>query len=593
MNIKPRLVRVTGLYGALAAFVVGLICFFYRVPGQRWDVPIFYHSDAFSHLMIAKSLITNGWWWNIPELSAPYGLEMVAYPVGGNVDLLIMTILARVISTPGGLVNAFWILSVALAAVTACWSLERLGISKPIAFVVGVAYACLPHVFYRNVMHLMLMTYLVPPVAAWAVLLITGGWRSLSRLERGVFLAFCALLGFNYPYAAFFGAVCLATAGIAALVSRQRDSTRRAVASLVLLIAATGLSLAPTWVAWKRDPDTGRFINSFKAASAADIFGLKLRQLLTPVPEHRIGVLRWIQEKVDGARFPMESENSFSRLGLLGAIGFCWLTAFAIFGRGMAAPEIAHSREFSALSALTLTLLLLSTVGGVGSLFNVFVSPDIRCYNRSSVFIAFYSLAAFAMLLGRLPMLQRIRNGIPLARSSLPPVALLGALLLFCVFDQDASSIIHSRRVHDIALYDLQKDFVRRVESRLSPGSRVYQIPFAEYPITDRVERIQIQVHLAAYLLSRNGTQWSWPAISSEARAWNLSLDPLNAVDFVGRLREAGFAGLWVDRQGFDSQTLPGLEAGLQQVLGAPVETAKDRYAFYLVNSAGNSRISR
>jgi phosphoglycerol transferase len=255
--------------------------------------------------------------------------------------------------------------------------------------------------------------------------------------------------------------------------------------------------------------------------------------------------------------------------------------------------EIEHSREFSALSTLTLTLLLLSTVGGVGSLFNVFVSPDIRCYNRSSVFIAFYSVAAFAMLLGRLRMLQRIRNGIPLARSSLPPLTLLGALLVFCVVDQDASSVIHERRVGDIALYDLQKDFVSRVESHLSPGSRVYQIPFAEYPIIDRVEGIQIQVHLAAYLLSRNGTQWSWPAISSEARAWNRSLDPLDAVDFVGRLREAGFAGLWVDRHGFDSQTLSKLVAGLQEVLGAPVETAKGRYAFYLLNSVRSPRISR
>ncbi len=593
MNIKPIWVRAAGLYFALGTFVVGLICFFYRVPGERWEVPIVYHGDAFHHLLIAKSLIAHGWWWNVPELSAPYGLEMVVFPVGGNLDYLIMTILARVIPTPGGLVNVFWIFSVALAAVTACWSLKRLKISTPIAFVVSVAYACLPHVFYRNVMHLMLVTYLVPPVAAWTVLLITGGWRSLSRLERGVFLAFCALLGFNYVYTAFFGCVCLGTAGIAALLSRQRDSTRQVAVSLALLVAAAGLNMAPTWMAWKRDPDTERFMSSFKAAYAADVYGLKLRQLVTPVPDHKIGALRWIQEEIDGAHFPMETENSFSRIGLFGAIGLCWLIAFAVFRSGIAAPEIEHSREFSALSTLTLALLLVSTVGGIGSLFNVFVSPDIRCYNRSSVFIAFYSLAAFAMLLNRRRIFQRIRDGIPLARTSLPPLALLGALLVFCVFDQDMSSEIHRRRVRDIARYDLQKDFVKRVESHLSRGSRVYQIPFAEYPITDRVERISVNVHLAAYLLSQNGTEWSWPAISSEARAWNRSLDPLRTVDFVGKLRESGFAGLWVDRHGFDSQTLSELESGLQWVLGDPVETAKDRYAFYLVNSAGNSRISR
>jgi phosphoglycerol transferase len=279
------------------------------------------------------------------------------------------------------------------------------------------------------------------------------------------------------------------------------------------------------------------------------------------------------------------TENSWSRLGLLGTIGFCWLIAFAIFRSAMPGPEIEHSREFSALSSLTLTLLLVSTVGGIGSLFNVFVSPAIRCYNRSSVFIAFYSLAAFAMLLNRRRMFQRIRDGIPPDRTSLPPLALLGGLLVFCVFDQDMSSVIHRRRADIIALHDMQKDFVERVESHLSPGSRVYQIPFADYPNTTGEE-----MHLAAYLLSQNGTRWSWPAITAEARAWNRSLDPLSAVDFVGKLRDAGFAGLWVDRHGFDPQTLPQLEAGLQEVLGNPVETTKDRrYAFYLVNSDRSS----
>ena len=50
---------------------------------------------------------------------------------------------------------------------------------------------------------------------------------------------------------------------------------------------------------------------------------------------------------------------------------------------------------------LNATALLYGTVGGFGTIFALFVSPQLRSLNRISVFIAFLSLAAVAACLDR------------------------------------------------------------------------------------------------------------------------------------------------------------------------------------------------
>src|SRR5262249_26949537 len=95
-----------------------------------------------------------------------------------------------------------------------------------------------------------------------------------------------------------------------------------------------------------------------------------------------------------------ETENATSRLGLLASLGFLTL---------LAALVLPASRRWArdeplllAAATLTLALVLLGTVGGFGSLFNLLVSPEIRAYNRVSPFIALYAWIAMTMVIDRL-----------------------------------------------------------------------------------------------------------------------------------------------------------------------------------------------
>ena len=61
------------------------------------------------------------------------------------------------------------------------------------------------------------------------------------------------------------------------------------------------------------------------------------------------------------------------------------------------------------LVTLNLAALLLATTGGLGAVFGFAVSPLIRCYNRMSIFIAFFALAAVALGLAR--VVRSARSG--------------------------------------------------------------------------------------------------------------------------------------------------------------------------------------
>src|SRR5205823_10394243 len=119
----------------------------------------------------------------------------------------------------------------------------------------------------------------------------------------------------------------------------------------------------------------------YKRTAEADIYGLKIRQMVSPIREHPLSLLRRVREEIVAAGFPNDdNESATAALGTLGAVGFVTLMAIAILNGGR--RQSAMDSHLNSLAGIALVLLLVSTVGGFGSLFNVFVTHEIRCYNR-------------------------------------------------------------------------------------------------------------------------------------------------------------------------------------------------------------------
>jgi phosphoglycerol transferase len=154
------------------------------------------------------------------------------------------------------------------------------------------------------------------------------------------------------------------------------------------------ISLAPSYYSWSLH---GRpVLLPVKHAAESEQYGLKIRQLVSPVLDSRLPPFRYWNELESNAQFPLEDENRNSRLGVVATAGFLLL----LIGLLVAATSSLASEPmlFEYAGRLTLALLLLGTMGGFGSLFSLLVSPEIRAYNRITPFIMFFSLAALAMV---------------------------------------------------------------------------------------------------------------------------------------------------------------------------------------------------
>jgi phosphoglycerol transferase len=551
------------------ASLIGIILFV-ALEGWRRDfyVPLVFSSDSLVVLMQTKSTMDHGWWWSNPMLSAPSTFHALAFPANANVDQFIVFLISRFTHSVGLCINLAWICMLILSGLTATWCLRKIGIARNAAIVAGTLFAISPYALYRQIDHLVLVTYLVPFPAAAALLLITG--RPPDRWYwRGSFglLAGCALLGFNYVYYAFFGSFLLIVASVAGYFNWRDKRILFAGATCVALIGlCTLLNLAPSLYVWHQEGKP--IIIRDKVPAEAEVYGLKLRQLVSPVfgssfPPFR----RWTQKEAE-AQFPLETENMVSRLGFLATLGFLGVLG-ALFVRERAGRSTAGQILFGS-GQLTLAAVLLGTVGGFGSLFNLLVTSEIRAYNRICAFLVFFAIAAVALALDGRWMRDRW-----LGRATLCLVLAIGIL------DQTQALRGLNTAQQGVKSESRQVEaMVRRLEDALPGRAMVYQLPFTTYLNDSGRARMKAYDHLRPYLVSRT-IHWSYPALSNAQVNWQRRISQLDAEHLARQLASDGFAAILVDRYGYTDDGKE-IADSLQSALGGRGQmAANERYVAF------------
>jgi hypothetical protein len=546
------------------AFLIATALYLF-LGGWKRDlgVPLGFSSDTLWFLMQSKSTLDNGWWWSNPRLGAPFAFDALAYPSNSNVDQSIVWMVGWFVSQPAAVVTLAWAITVIASGLTAAWCLRRLGVSAASALVAGTLFALSPYALYRHIDHFSLVIYLVPFACAAAVWLASGRpLRDLSGRTSIAVLAGCALLGFNYVYYAFFGAFCIAAGAIVGYVAR-RD--RRILASGLLCVAVisgcTLVNLVPSFVSWSQN---GRpLMMRDKVPAEAEMFGLKIRQLVSPVFPNRFPPFqRWVQQEA-AARFPIETENWTARLGLTGTLGFLGLIALLFV------PDSAVSRTKTLLrsaSRLTIAAVLLGTVGGFGALFSLFVSADIRAYNRLCPFIEFFSLLAVALAIDALCKTPRAR----LAAASI--------VLAIGLADQgQAAQGLQAKYASIAGEVTGLEHFVRTVERAVPDRAMVLQLPFRTYLNESDAGRMKRYDHLKPYLVSRS-LRFSYPALSDDQVRWQQVHARLDPRSLTSRLAGEGFTLILVDRYGYEDNGAAITSALLRIAGDGHVIAQTDRY---------------
>ncbi|MDD1727763.1 MAG: hypothetical protein LUQ50_01680 [Methanospirillum sp.] len=580
-----------------------ILCTLYLVwtlgllSGARLDVPFTYDGDGLEYNLLTKTMIENGWWLENPMTGAPGTLELYDYPIGSNLDLLIMKFISLFSGNYAVVMNVYYILGFFLTGLCSLYVFRALRIAYPIAVFGSLLFSFLYYHFFR-ISHYNLTAYYMIPLMILVILWVCQGeslfcrntgkrglFSGLTLTHKGLIAIFFLLITSTHPYYGFFGLLLLA---VATLWSYSRtyhvsDFLNGAIACVVLM-AGIVLNKLPSLVYGLLHGPS--FVMSYRYAFESETWGMKLIQLLLPAQGHRIPFLADIAQQYTQYR-PLVNENVSASLGIIGSIGLV-ITLGWIFIRGFPliqaklaerAPLVDH------LSLLTFASILIGTIGGISAIIAQ-VFPDIHSYNRISLFIAFFGILIVLLLLQL--VFEQYRT-LPLFCPLF--LILLLVLLTAGIFDQVPAGYALTPGSDREKEFQMQADYFGQIEQKMPAGSSIFILPdIGGFPNSNPPGKIKGLDSLKPYLHTHN-LKWSYPTMKGRFwDNWQTAVCASTPEDMVGHLFATGFTGMLIDGYGYVDGGAA-TEATIQNLTGvSPMMSTDGRYAFYDLTSYMNQK---
>jgi len=573
--MKPILrstLKIGGEYALAVLLCLLILTWVMRLWQGDLRVPFTYFGDAVWTGLAIKGTIDYGWWWFIPSLGAPAGLNFGAFPAMDNTHFLIIKAISLFTGNYALILNLFYLLTFPLTTITSLYVFRKLSFSYAAALAGALLYTFLPYHFFRSYQLHMASYYLLPLMILVVLWVLAGDWimfrpRAIGRWPNLHFgfktifaLAVSILVGGCGIYYPFFSCFFLLLAGvIGSLQSRRIHHLLSALVLMAVISGAVLISMTPLLL-YQRSH--GKASLGARTVADAEVMGLKVGQLLLPIGGHRIPRLAALRARYNEG--PLTNENDTSSFGFIGAIGFLWLLVRLVYQKP-AAPLLDH------VSWLNIFGLLYGTIGGFAALFSLLISPQIRAPNRISPFLAFFSLLAAMFLVDRgYKWLERHKK-------YLLGAVFVSVLIVIGVLDQTTTTFFFVPEYKKIEVeYRSDAEFVSRIESSLPNGAMVFQLPYMTFPENGPLQRItQDFEHVKPYLHSTK-LRWSYGAINTDYYdTWQRAVVVKPVPEFVDDIVANGFSGVYINRNGY-ADNAASLEAQLKTVLGVSPITNSD-----------------
>ena len=314
---------------------------------------------------------------------------------------------------------------------------------------------------------------------------------------------------------------------------------------------------------------------------------LRPAHLLLPVPGHRIGAFASLAADAADAQ-STDGESGGTSLGLVGGVGLIVsIGAVALVAVG-ARRRRRSSQMLADLGVLNLAAILIGTVGGGGFLLALGGLTQYRTWNRISLYIAFASLLAVAVLLEQaFAVLHRRLRTPHVANLIVGAVAVV--LIVGGTYDQ-----IPPKYVPDYATlaarFDQDATFYHSLEHRLPRDAMVFQLPVAQFPEIGPIVNMPDYAEFAAYLHTDH-LRWSYGGMKGRPDAdWIRNLASCDPRQLVTQIAVAGFGTAVLDTRGYADGAVSFLDA-VRPLVGPPRSRSGDGHLVELDLTALRSRL--
>ena len=588
LQARPSEARAVGgradVIGATVAILGSLAAAAFSL--QLWrahlHVPLAYGSDALDGQDFIKSVVTGGWIWNIHGLGAPFGGQQYDFPVAtDSLNFLTMKVLSLGSSDSAKVMNVFFLLTFATVALSSYVVLRWLGISILVAIICSILFADAPYHLFRGEAHLLLSSYVSVPIGAYLILsVLDGGGLFRVRAGRGPLrrwmtrrnlftLILCVMMGSLGVYYATFTILVLLAAGIAAPISMRSWRPLLEAVAVVALIGAVIFVLDLPTAIYRRDHGDDPAVAT-RLPAESELYALKLAEMVLPVPGSRITPLATIRYRYDSTT-PIPSEDAQQSLGIVATLGLAWLFLVvfgSVAGLGRAAPWLRRHQQlaFAALAAF-----MLGTLGGVSALIGYLITSQIRGWDRISIMIAFFAIAAVGLGLDALR--RRLRRGYWV-------VAALGLVLVLGIYDQSSKSVIPPYAANG-ASSGSDGLFVKAIQRIMPDNAEIFELPYVAYPESPPMGAMLDYDLARGFIHTTDGLTWSYGAMKGRPQDWAAQAQNLPIAALVPGVAAAGFSGIYIDRYGYADRA-KALTAQIQSLTGVtPIVSRDQRLEFF------------
>lgn len=552
--------------------LIGLVLIYQLWRTNIFKYPLQIGGDA-TQTIYGNKLLADTWVFGFSErVSYPYYAYMSDFPNSGLVLNTIRCLIFKIIKNPALAINAIYISGYMMAGSAAYWALKKFNVEKPVAAVGAILYTFMPFHFFRGISHLTQGMYWPVPIFVYFLINYMKGNNGYERSTKGgltkdsyIHILILLYLGGHSVYYTFFSSffVCVLILWMF-ICQRYSKLIKQALIDLMILLGSVMITLGIYVINVARFGGNSSVAD--RVASEIEIYGLKIGHLILPINGHRIPFLAELRNEYNS--LPLSSESYMASLGLLITIGFVLLLVELIKKRHV-------DEEIYACAVLNLAALLLSTVGGAASVIALFFAK-IRCYNRISIYIAFFAVVCFVKVLNK--WVIKVKE----ARIRL---VVCMFVLAIGIFDQTSNSYIPLYEYNN-SVWESDADFISRIEEMEEEGAKIYQIPYVYYPEAAPIKNMNGYDHAKGYIHSES-LVWSFGAYKGRlGDMWNSYVSTLNIEEQVYITAMQGFDGIYVDSTAFGKEEFESMSERLKACTGTEpiVSNNKKLYYFTLQN---------
>lgn len=412
-----------------------------------------------------------------------------------------------------------------------------------ISWVMGAIYSLAPFHFMR-ISHTAFMGYYTIPLTMIIIYCIVD----IDCLKRKVpkwFLLICAIIvGMGNPYYLFFGLILFALSYLIMVAKHvgHKHSLKewlhlvldKGWAFIIMCLTffacqlprlIYGLSLKNNYNVVVRRP------------AESEIYGLKLIQMVLPSTYHNSKFARDISQAYYSSGVSY-NENITACLGLLGVLGLVILL-YELYKNLVLKEKGFVFIDF--LASANLLLLLVGTVGGLGTIFNYLVTPQFRCYNRISIFIACLCLTGLTVILDQLTSKNKIIGTITII-----------IILIVGLYDQVPLTPLCLYNKESGTKQKQLESFFQKIETSLDENAMVYQLPHMKFPENGPIYNLPDAQHFQGVVFT-NSLRWSYGGIKGfDTAADELFINDGMSEAFLDGIVAAGFSGIYIDTDGYE-----------------------------------------